>query len=261
MAITDEIPKSRITLTYRTNVNGQPEDVTLPFRVLVMGDLSGGTSKDQARELDKRQIRRLDGRNLNQVIHDMGISLRMDVGNHINPAQSERIEVNLPITSVKSFQPAQVAQHVPQIKALLLHKKLLLEVQANFDNNKAFRTLLREAMQAEGMVEALRKQLPSFEMYKLPIATLTIDVPADIAALPGLEIRKDNQIVEKKQWNTVLRTKPGDCVVTAFVPGKQTWKTKVNIAHNAKHTIKVGPLLDPGAAGAASPADTTGETN
>src|SRR5690606_13217054 len=105
MAITDEIPRSRITLTYRTTVRGEPEEVTLPFRVLIMGDLSRGTSKDRALELDKRQIRRLDGKNLNEVMADMGMSLSLTVQNRINPKSStESFEVTLPITSTKSFQ-------------------------------------------------------------------------------------------------------------------------------------------------------------
>ena len=64
MAITDEIPKSRLTLTYRTTVRGQSEEVQLPFRLVVMGDLSGGSSRDRQVDLDRRTFRRLDGKNL-----------------------------------------------------------------------------------------------------------------------------------------------------------------------------------------------------
>jgi type VI secretion system protein ImpB len=35
MAIQDEIPKSRLTLKYKTEVDGQPEDLSLPLRMLV----------------------------------------------------------------------------------------------------------------------------------------------------------------------------------------------------------------------------------
>ena len=43
MAIQNDknIPKSRVTLRYRTEINGVPEDVTLPLRILVAGDFSG----------------------------------------------------------------------------------------------------------------------------------------------------------------------------------------------------------------------------
>ncbi len=259
MAITDEIPKSRITLTYRTTVHGQPEDVTLPFRVLVMGDLSKGSSKDRALELDKRQIRRLDGRNLNQVMGDMGMSVKFDVTNRINPKSAgEQFDVTLPITSTKSFLPAQVAQHIPRIKALLLLKKLLLEAQANFDNSKAFRALLREAAQTDGSIDALLKELPKFESYKLPAAMLIIEIPSDIAELPGIEVRRNDEPVDAKQWNAEVRVKPGKHVVRVFAPGKQRWEGSVDAEHDSVATLKVGPLLDEGAA---PPAPSTTKTD
>jgi len=190
MAITDEIPRSRITLTYRTNVHGEPEEVTLPFRVLVMGDLSRGTSRDRALPLDKRQIRRLDGKNLNQVIADMGLSLSLTVKNRINPTVSDSLDVKLPITSVKSFLPAEVAKSVPRIRALLLLRRLLLEAQATFDNRKEFRALLREATTNDDRMKGLTQELAKFENYRIPAAKLRLIVPKEVLALPNLEIRR-----------------------------------------------------------------------
>jgi type VI secretion system protein ImpB len=168
MAITDEIPKSRLTLTYRTTVRGEPEDVTLPFRVLVMGDLSGGTSKDRKVDLDQRSIRRLDGKNLNDVMRDMNMSVRVSVPNRIDPDKAEEMTVDLPVTSMKSFTPAEVAKNVPKIHALQLLKKLLLEVQANLDNRKEFRKLVRTLAQDKGAIASLVKELPGFENFKVP---------------------------------------------------------------------------------------------
>jgi len=168
MAITDEIPKSRLTLTYRTTVSGEPEDVALPFRLLIMGDLSGGTSKDRQVDLDQRQIRALDGKNLNQVMNDMNMSVRVSVPNRIDPERAEDLTVEVPIRSMKSFTPAEVANSVPKIKALLLLKKLLLEVQANLDNRKEFRKLLRALAQDRAAVEKLMSELQGFSDFKLP---------------------------------------------------------------------------------------------
>lgn len=168
MAITDEIPKSRLTLTYRTNVNGTPEDVTLPFRLLIMGDLSSGTSKDRAVDLDQRQIRQLDGKNLNQVMADMNMSVSLSVPNRIDPSRSESLNVTLPITGMKSFTPADIAQNVPKVRSLLLLRKLLLEVQSNLDNRKEFRTLLRQLAQDPNAVAALREELAGFDDFKVP---------------------------------------------------------------------------------------------
>jgi type VI secretion system protein ImpB len=169
MAITDEIPKSRITLTYRTEVRGEPEEVTLPFRVLVMGDLSGGTSRDRQVDLDQRQIRGLDGRNLDAVMADMNMTLRLTVPNKINPkAAGEDLPIELPVRGIKSFSPAEVAKGVPKIRALLLLKKLLLEAQANLDNRKDFRKLVRALATDKEAIGALLKQLEGYETFRLP---------------------------------------------------------------------------------------------
>lgn len=168
MAVNDEIPKSRLTLTYRTSVQGQAEDVTLPFRLLVMGDLSGGSSIDRQLDLDQRDIRNLDGTNLNQVMADMNMSVKFSVANKIDPERGEELPVELPVTSMKSFQPAEIARHVPKIRALLLLRKLLLEVQGNLDNRKEFRKLVRSLAQSEDAMAALLKQLEGYENFKVP---------------------------------------------------------------------------------------------
>lgn len=168
MAITDDIPKSRLTLTYRTDVQGQREDVQLPFRLLVLGDLSQGTSKDAQVDLDQRQIRTLDGRNLDAVMKDMGGSMSLTVPNRIDPDKSEELAVSLPVTSMKSFEPAVVAQQIPKVRALLLLKTLLLEVQGNLDNRKEFRKLLRQMASDSEAVKALAAELPGFDNFKVP---------------------------------------------------------------------------------------------
>jgi len=172
MAITDEIPKSRLTLTYRTTVHGEPEDVTLPLRILIMGDLTKKPSSEKA-ELDKRFLRHLDGKNLDEVMADLDMSVKVNVPNKIDPDRGgETVEATIPIKAMRSFQPAEIAKHVPKIRSLLLLKKLLLEVQANIDNRKEFRLLLRELTAHPDKVEALLAELPGFEDFKVPAASV-----------------------------------------------------------------------------------------
>lgn len=168
MAIQDEIPKSRLTLRYKTEVNGQPEDVTLPMRVLVEGDLSLGSSKDRAVDLEERRLRNLDGTNTDAVMKDMGISLKFAVNNRVDPENGEDMNVELPIDSMKSFSPDEVARHVPKVKGLLQMKKLLEEVISNVDNRKEFRKLLNELMGNEEALAKVMAQLSDYEGLKLP---------------------------------------------------------------------------------------------
>lgn len=168
MAIQDEIPKSRLTLKYKTEVNGQLEDVDLPLRFLVTGDFSQGTSKDSKTELDERRLRNMDGKNTNAVMKDMDIKLDFVVDNKIDPEAEEDLEVSLPFTGINSFSPSEVAKQVPKIKSLLLLKKLLNEVMTSVDNKKEFRKLLNELMADENAVSKLLEELKGFESLKLP---------------------------------------------------------------------------------------------
>ncbi|MCK5796999.1 MAG: type VI secretion system contractile sheath small subunit [Deltaproteobacteria bacterium] len=167
MAIQDEIPKSRLTLRYKTEVDGQAEDVTLPMRFSVLGDFSGGTSKDRKIDLEERRMRNFDGTNTDAVMKDMGINMSFAVENKVTPDEEE-MQVNLPVTGMQSFSPDQVAQHVPKLKGLLTLKSLLEEALSNVDNRKEFRKLLGELMADPEALQKVLGELKGFESFKLP---------------------------------------------------------------------------------------------
>jgi len=168
MAIQDEIPKSRLTLRYKTEVNGQPEDMTLPMRFLIAGDFSQGTGADRVFDLDERRIRNLDGTNTSTIMKDMGLKLNFTVDNKIDPELEEELQVSLVIDSMKSFSPDQVAKQVPKLNGLLTLKTLITEMQSNVDNRKDLRKLLDELMSNPENLEKVLADLKGFESFKLP---------------------------------------------------------------------------------------------
>lgn len=168
MAIQDEVPKSRLTLRYRTEINGQPEDINLPLRLLVTGDLSLGSSKDRKVDLEERRLRNMDGKNTDAVMKDMGIKLKFAVPNKIDPEKEEDLQVEIPIESMKSFSPDQVAKHVPKLKGLLMLKQLLEEVTSNVDNRKEFRKLLGDLLSDQDSLGKMLEELKGFDGLKLP---------------------------------------------------------------------------------------------
>lgn len=168
MAIQDEIPKSRLTLRYKTEVNGEPQDVSLPLRLAITGDFSNGTSKDRKLDLDERRLRNLDGKNTDAVMKDMGISLDFSVANKVNPDEGEDLQVKLPIRSMKSFSPDEVAKNVPKLNGLLMLKRLLEEVISNVDNRKEFRKLLGELMADQEALGKVLEELKGFDSFTLP---------------------------------------------------------------------------------------------
>lgn len=166
-SIQDQIPRSRINLRYRTMIEGEPKEVELPFRLIILGDLSFGSSKDREVDLDTRRLRTLDGRNLDAVMENMNISIAFQTKNCIDQGQDD-LEVKLPIKNLASFNPAEVAQNIPQVRALLLLRKLLLEMQSQVDNRKEIRNLIQQIWSDPQQLEQLRGELAAYTGYKLP---------------------------------------------------------------------------------------------
>src|SRR5690242_9860363 len=80
MYIQDLIAKthpSRISLTYTTTVNGEPEIIDLPFRMLILGDFSRSSSSQAAVPLEDRPTHQLTGANLDDVLRAMSLTLQL----------------------------------------------------------------------------------------------------------------------------------------------------------------------------------------
>jgi type VI secretion system protein ImpB len=170
--IQDKLPKSRITLVYRTTINGQKEDVKLPFRVSVLGDFSLGSSKDRQVDLEERRMRSVTGSNLNELMKDMAMSLSFEVDDKVSGDADGKLAVELPVTGLKSFHPDEIVHHVPKLKALLLLRKLLMEMQADIDNRKELRRTLYELFSNKEQLQKLLEsdELKSYASMRLPTA-------------------------------------------------------------------------------------------
>ena len=161
------IPRSRVNLSYHTMIEGQLKEVELPFRVMLLADLSHGTSVDREHDLESRRLRNLDGQNIDELMANMKITLSLTAKNHIDP-DAEELPVEIPIANRKSFNPAEVAQAVPQIRALLLLRKLLLEMQSQVDNRKEVRNLMQQIFGNPEERAQLRKELEPYANLRLP---------------------------------------------------------------------------------------------
>lgn len=170
MSIQDEIPRSRINLRYRTNIKGEGELLELPFRLLILADLSKGSSKDRETDLDTRRLRSLDGKNLDAVMEDMRMSVQFRVPNVIDGEAEDSLEVDIPIKNRRSFYPDHVASSVPKVRALLLLRRLLIETQSNIDNRKELRRAINEIYSNPELLGSLREELARYSGYKVPIS-------------------------------------------------------------------------------------------
>lgn len=167
MSVQDEVKKSRLTLRYKTEVDGEPAVVDLPFRLMILGNFSGGSSKDRKVDLDERKLRSLSGNNMGDLMKDMDIKLDMVVPNKIDP-EEESLRVKLPIDSINSFSPKDVAHNIPQINSLLMLKKLLEELQSNIANKKELAQLMSKLISSPEAFNKIKEKLQSHAMFQIP---------------------------------------------------------------------------------------------
>ncbi|OIN84455.1 type VI secretion system contractile sheath small subunit [Francisella sp. TX07-6608] len=165
MKVNQAIPKSRITITYDMEVEGTKKKKELPFRQLLIGDLSLGNSKERKQELPHRKIYELNSSNLAEVMEPMGIKLNITVPNHIKEG-AEDIQVDLEVNSMKVFDPNTIAQLIPELASLLQAKKLIQEFGSTIDNNRKLRNLLNNGINNVQALEKIQEELPLLESYK-----------------------------------------------------------------------------------------------
>lgn len=164
MAIQDLLPKSRLTLRYRTDVKGSPENIELPFRIMVAGDFSGEMSRKLP--LDERKAISFKGASVDGVIKGMRIKVPV--------TDSEGLLHNIPIDSIQSFQPESICKSVKKLDDLLEAKELLSYLLSSLNNSTKFRMALKELIDNPDAAAALRKVMaPTYEgATKLPAKLL-----------------------------------------------------------------------------------------
>jgi serine/threonine-protein kinase len=67
------------------------------------------------------------------------------------------------------------------------------------------------------------------------LSTLTLEVPTDVADLPGLVIAIDGVPIGRAAWDAAIPVDGGERVVTATVPDGPPWKTTVSVAREQDH--------------------------
>lgn len=75
------------------------------------------------------------------------------------------------------------------------------------------------------------------------LSTLEIRVPASVAALPGLEVRRNGVLLGPSAWNTSLPIDGGAHVVEVTAPGKLPWKGTAQVAPESASALVSVPEL------------------
>jgi type VI secretion system protein ImpB len=157
----DRVRKPRVHITYEVETEGAMEVKELPFVVGVMGDFSGDPTK-QLKPLRDRKFVQIDRDNFNDVMKQMTPGLNIRVKNTIADDDTETA-VQLAFDSIESFDPAQVAQQVPQLRELLATRDKLRDLLTKIDRSEDLEAILEQVLQNTDQLKQLADELGTKE--------------------------------------------------------------------------------------------------
>lgn len=108
----------RINLTFEDH---QKNEVELPFRILVLANI---TADDQAEVLEEQDILKVDD-SISDILARQNIVLQLMLDNHLKPQASERLAINYSLNNLEDFSPENLLRGIPELRhALKMHTVL-----------------------------------------------------------------------------------------------------------------------------------------
>jgi len=157
MAINKTLPQSRIMLNYDTSVEGKKKRKQIPYKLLIMGDLSKGLSKYAKKNFIDREIVNAKG-TIDHLIADMDIVVETKVENCINVNKQPTLDVKIPLKKMKDFKPDSIVENVPQLKTLATLRDMLKSFMKDVDNNRSLKDKLDQILSDKSSLDSLLEE-------------------------------------------------------------------------------------------------------
>lgn len=151
----NEIPKARINIKLDLHTGGAQKKVELPLKLLVTGDFSNGK---ETRTLSEREKVNVNKNNFDSVLSEFSPEVNLAVQNTMAGDGSEE-NIRLQFSSIKDFEPEQVARQIPQLRAMLAMRNLLRDLKSNLLDNGTFRKELEKILKDPALSQELRDEM------------------------------------------------------------------------------------------------------
>jgi type VI secretion system protein ImpB len=151
------IRKPRVHISYEVETEGAAVDRELPFVMGVLGDFAGDPT-EPLKPVAERKFVQIDRDNFNDVMARVAPGLNLKVDNTLADDGSQ-MAVSLKFRSLEDFDPQNVAQQVPALKALLETRAKLRDLMSKADRSEELEKLLEQVLQDEQKLKELSSQL------------------------------------------------------------------------------------------------------
>jgi type VI secretion system protein ImpB len=153
-------PKERINIVYKSKVDGQ-EEVELPFKMLIMQDLTG---QEKELEVEEREPVKIDRDTFNEVMESFDLNMDISVRDRLSGDDDEDLlPMHLKFKNLKDFTPDGVASQVPELQKLLELRDALSALKSPLGNKGNFRKKIQSMLADE---ETRKKMLEELGLDK-----------------------------------------------------------------------------------------------
>jgi type VI secretion system protein ImpB len=149
-------PQERVNIVYRPALGNAKEEIELPLKLLMIGDFTGAVDK---RSVEERQPINVDKDNFNDVLKEQKVNVAFKAPDLLSGNADAELNVALSFSKINDFGPEQVAQQIPELKALLEIRDALLSLKGPLANVPEFRNKLQTLIKDEGARDAILKEM------------------------------------------------------------------------------------------------------
>ncbi|WP_321407806.1 type VI secretion system contractile sheath small subunit [Tolumonas auensis] len=154
-------PKERINVTFKPSTGEGMEELELPLKLMMIGDYT--LTKDD-RKLEDRKAININKNNFNEVLENQNIGLDLQVPNRLSDHDvNEEIALSLRFKTLKDFDPANLVQQVPEMKALMELRDALVALKGPLGNVPSFRKAIEEVLTNQDAREKVLAELGMVE--------------------------------------------------------------------------------------------------
>ncbi len=148
-------PKERINIVYKSKVDGQ-EDVELPFKMLIMQDLTG---QQKETDVEEREPVKIDRDTFNEVMSSYDLNMDLSVKDQLSDDSDGLLPMHLKFKTLKDFTPDGIATQVPELQKLLELRDALSSLKSPLGNKGNFRKRIQAILSDETARQQMLKEL------------------------------------------------------------------------------------------------------
>ena len=154
----ENVRKPRVHIKYEVETGDSIVQKELPFVVGVLGDYAGSAPGEPLKPLKERKFINIDQDNFDEVMRKQKPGLSFRVNNELTQDNTE-LKVDLQFQSMADFEPENLIEQIPSLKALKDKRDKLSDLLSKADNSGELEALLEEILQDSEKIKAIHSEL------------------------------------------------------------------------------------------------------